>query len=93
MLDGESRESPEDPSVTEKHQVPGTLVGYWSNTQRALIRLDDGRTVEVPGARQLQGHFSIGDVALVYFDGDDNVIGWLLPDANAGVNLRHSEES
>ena len=93
MAGREGRESPEDPSVTEKHQVPGTLIGYWSDSQKALIKLDDGRTVETVGAAQLEGRFNIGDVALVYFDGDDKVIGWLLPDANAGVNLRHSEDS
>ena len=73
--------------------MPGTLIGYWTDRQKALIKLDDGRTVETVGASQLEGYFSIGDVALVYFDGDDRLIGWLLPDANAGVNLRHSEES
>ncbi|MDT7785771.1 MAG: hypothetical protein QOF58_4190, partial [Pseudonocardiales bacterium] len=86
-------ETPERPSVTEKTQVPGKLIGYWTGTGRALIELSDGRTIETVGAAQLEGHFSIGDEAVVYFDGDGNVIGWLLPAVNAGVNLRQREET
>lgn len=87
------RETPDKPSVIRKLQVPGTLIGYWTDSLKAHIELDDGRTIEAPAARQLEGRFTIGDAVLVYFDAKDDVIGWLLPDVNAGVNLRHSEES
>lgn len=88
----ESRdETPENPSVTAKTQLPGTLIGYSTDSLTVIIELDDGRTIETVGAAQLEGLCRVGDAALVYFDESDKVIGWLVPAANAGVNLRHVE--
>jgi hypothetical protein len=86
-----SGETPGDRSVLQVTQVAGTLAGYRSDSQTAVIELTDGRTIETAGAKQLEGYLKVGDPAVVYFDRDQRVIGFLLPNANVGVNLRHSE--
>jgi uncharacterized protein YuzE len=78
---------------TKKTQVPATVVGYWAGSTKALLRLDDGQTVEATAPPALEDKFSAGDDALVYYDGEGKVIGWYLTKLNAGVNLRYSEVS
>ncbi|MGI8579136.1 MAG: hypothetical protein ACR2K9_01100 [Solirubrobacteraceae bacterium] len=74
-----------------KTQVPATIVGYWAGSTKALLQLPDGQTVEATAPPALEDKFSVGDEAMVYYDGEGKVIGWYLIDLNAGVNLRYSE--
>lgn len=69
-----------------KRQVPGTIIGRWTNTAQALIALEDGRHVEAAGGSRLHALAETGDGAVVYFDRDDKVIGWMLVKHNLGVN-------
>lgn len=78
---------------TTKKQVPATVVGYWAGSTKALLRLEDGETVEATAPSELEDKFSAGDEAIVYYDGEGKVIGWYLVALNAGVNLRYSEAS
>ncbi len=84
-------ETPGRPSVTEKKQVLGEVVGIWLDSDKLLIRLKDDRVVETVSAVEISESVEVGDEVLVYFDADDTVLGWLLPAINAGVNLRHSD--
>ena len=68
--------------------VPGEIVGRWAE-DHALIRLEDGRSFEVPTPAEVDG-FDVGDKVLVYFDGDGSMEGWYLPDRGEGVDLRGS---
>lgn len=84
-------ETPGRPSVTEKRQVLGTVVGLWLDSDKLLIHLADGRVIETVCAAEIAQSVEVGDEVLVYFDAQDMILGWLLPAVNAGVNLRHSE--
>jgi DNA-binding transcriptional LysR family regulator len=55
---------------------------------RAVLEVDDGRTIEVPVPEGLRGRFEVGSPALVYFDADGSLVGWYLPQAQLGVDLR-----
>lgn len=56
---------------------------------RLLLRLQDGRDLEVPSLEQIRGRLDIGTSAIVYFDQSDRVVGWYLPGEELGVDLRH----
>jgi hypothetical protein len=54
----------------------------------ALVRLDDGRAVEVPLREGIRNRFEVGSPALVYFDDTGILMGWYLPDAGIGVHMQ-----
>jgi DNA-binding CsgD family transcriptional regulator len=56
---------------------------------KALLRLQDGRDLEVPLLEQMRGHVDAGSSAIAYFDQRDRVVGWYLPGEELGVDLRH----
>jgi DNA-binding CsgD family transcriptional regulator len=56
---------------------------------KALLRLQDGRDLEVPLLEQMRGRVDTGTSAIAYFDQRDRVVGWYLPAEELGVDLRH----
>lgn len=70
-----------------KREVPGVLEGRWVGTSRALIRLDAGEVLEAVGTPELRNLGIAGDRVVVYYNDEGVVIGWMLVDANVGVNL------
>jgi DNA-binding CsgD family transcriptional regulator len=56
---------------------------------RALLKLQDDRDMEVALLEQMRGRVEVGTAAIVYFDQRDRVVGWYLPGEELGVDLRH----
>jgi hypothetical protein len=56
---------------------------------KALLRLQDGRDLEVPLLEQMRGRVDAGTSAIAYFDQRDRVVGWYMPGEELGVDLRH----
>jgi DNA-binding CsgD family transcriptional regulator len=54
-----------------------------------VLTLQDGRDLDVPVLEEIRGRVSVGASAIAYFDQQDRVIGWYLPDEEIGVDLRH----
>jgi DNA-binding CsgD family transcriptional regulator len=55
---------------------------------RVALRLDDGRAVEVPLLEPMFDRVERESLALVYLDRDGGTVGWYLPDAGLGVDMR-----
>lgn len=64
----------------------GEIVARWSE-EKLLVRLRDGREVELPSPAEAEGQWEVGDALLVYFDGTAP-LAWYLPDRQFGVDLR-----
>lgn len=56
---------------------------------RVLLALEDERSVEAPVLGPLRERLGIGDGAIVYFDEQDRAVGWYLPGAGLGVDMRN----
>jgi DNA-binding CsgD family transcriptional regulator len=54
-----------------------------------VLRLEDGRDLQVPLPEQIGDRVRVGASAIVYFDQLERPIGWYLPDQELGVDLRH----
>jgi DNA-binding CsgD family transcriptional regulator len=80
------RGSPEArPGPRSEHSAK--VVGF-SPGGRVLVRLDDGRAIEVPLLEGMRERFDVGAPALVYFDDKGILVGWYLPDAGIGMDMR-----
>ena len=55
---------------------------------RLMLRLQDGRDLEVPMLEQIRDGAQVGASAIVYFDERSRMVGWYLPDEELGVDLR-----
>ena len=66
----------------------GEIVAHWAE-EKLLVRLRDGREVELPSPAEAEGQWEVGDPVLVYFDGKAP-LGWYLPDRQFGVDFRVS---
>jgi hypothetical protein len=55
---------------------------------RVLVRLVDGRAIAIPFIEGIGDRLEVGSPALVYFDENEILLGWYLPDAGVGVDLR-----
>ena len=64
----------------------GEIVAHWAE-EELLVRLRDGREVELPSPPEAQGQWEVGGPVLVYFDGKAP-LGWYLPDRQFGVDFR-----
>jgi PAS domain-containing protein len=70
----------------------GTIIARWAGTSQALIRLATGAVVTVVGAEQLEDAFEVGAAAIVFFDGRDRMLGWMLAeDPECSTLLEYSE--
>ena len=56
---------------------------------RVGLALPDGQNLEVPLLDPLSNALEIGIPAIVYFDRHDRAVGWYLPEAQLGVDMRH----
>lgn len=63
-------------------------VSDFRRKDRVLLRLQDGRDLEVPLLEQIRDRVDAGTAAIVYFDQRDRVVGWYLPAEQLGVDLR-----
>jgi hypothetical protein len=73
-------------ALGSRPSLTGEIVAHRSNTD-LLVRLRDGREVELPSPVEAQGQWAVGDALLVYYDGAVPV-GWYLPERQFGVDLR-----
>jgi DNA-binding CsgD family transcriptional regulator len=84
-----STDSPEArPNSRSEH---GAKVVGFSPAGRVLVRLDDGRAIEVPLLEGMRERFQVGAPALVYFDDKGILAGWYLPDAGIGIDMREGQ--
>ena len=65
------------------------VVGLSAN-DRAVLRLEDGRAIEVSLLEAIRAWFDVGSPALVYLDEQGDPVGWYLPSADLGVDLRRA---
>jgi DNA-binding CsgD family transcriptional regulator len=65
-------------------KVSGTPKG-----DRVRLTLQDGQGLEVPSLDPVSNCLEIGVSAIVYFDRHDRAVGWYLPEAELGVDMRH----
>ena len=49
-----------------------------------VLRLEDGRDLEVPVLDELRDRVDVGASVIVYFDQRDRMVGWYLPERGAG---------
>ncbi len=68
--------------------VPATVRDA-PRSDRVLLRLQDGRDLEVPVLAPIRAGLDIGVPAIVYFDGHEQPVGWYLPQLDLGVDMRH----
>ena len=54
----------------------GVVVGYWLGTQRASIRLPDGRVVDLEGAEEVGVAVKAGDEVIVDLDEGGRPTWW-----------------
>jgi hypothetical protein len=65
-------------------KVSGTPKG-----DRVRLTLQDGQGLEVPLLDPVSNRLEIDVPAIVYFDRHERVVGWYLPEAELGVDMRH----
>jgi hypothetical protein len=65
----------------------GEILARWSDKQ-LLVRLYDGRPIELPAPEELEGEWDVGDQVMVFFE-NEAVVGWYLPDKQLGVDMRN----
>jgi DNA-binding CsgD family transcriptional regulator len=87
---GESLLAPETPRPEPAHlqatsEHSATIVGL---ARSIVLKLEDGRSIEAPLVDEISDQFDLGSPALVYFDHAGNPVGWFLPEAEVGVDLR-----
>jgi DNA-binding CsgD family transcriptional regulator len=58
---------------------------------RVTLKLEDGLAIDLPLLESVRHVCTIGDPALLYLDRDGVPIGWYLPDAGLGVDMRGPE--
>jgi DNA-binding CsgD family transcriptional regulator len=66
-------------------------VAGFSSAGHVVVKLDDGRTIEVPLLDEMRHRFQVGSPALVYFDDKGILLGWYLPDAGIGIDLQDDD--
>jgi hypothetical protein len=65
-------------------------VARWAD-EKVLIRLGDGRAVELLAPEALRGRFDVDDEVVVLLEADGEIAGWMLPGQNIGVNMRGTD--
>ena len=87
---GESRlaletRRPQPPHLQATSEHSATVVGL---SKSVVLRVEDGRSIEAPLVEEIGDQFDLGSPALVYFDHAGNPVGWFLPEAEIGVDMR-----
>jgi hypothetical protein len=90
QLFGPSRFDPPEPPAPRgaRSEHSARVVGFIQGG-RVLVRLDDGRAIEVPLPGVIRNRCEVGSRALIYFEGDGTLMGWYLPDVGIGVDMRN----
>jgi DNA-binding CsgD family transcriptional regulator len=78
---------PERDRIGAATAVSATVVALRPKGE-AVLRLQDGRDLEVPVIEQIRDRVDVGASTVAYFDQRDRVVGWYLPDQELGVDLR-----
>lgn len=68
----------------------GEIVALWEDST-ILVRLYDGRVIELPLTEAIAAHSGVGQTVIVY-SLDGAALGWYLPDAKLGVDMRGEPE-
>jgi DNA-binding CsgD family transcriptional regulator len=74
------------PQLDATHARRGTVV--LGKSDRVAVRLDDGRAIELPSLEAIRDRLAPGAEMIVYFDRMGNPLGWYLPGADLGLDLR-----
>ena len=80
-------ELPEEDRIAAASAVTATVEAVKPNGE-AVLRLQDGRDLEVPVIDQIRDRVEVGAAIIAYFDQRERVVGWYLPDEELGVDLR-----
>ena len=80
-------EVPEEDRIAAASSVTATVEEVKPNGE-AVLRLQDGRDLEVPVIDQIRDRVEVGAAIIAYFDQRERVVGWYLPDEELGVDLR-----
>jgi DNA-binding CsgD family transcriptional regulator len=75
------------PQPGPRNERSGKVAGF-SPGGRVHVRVDDGRAIEVPMLEGMRNRFEVGARALIYFDDKGILVGWYLPGAGIGVDMR-----
>ena len=79
-------ELPEEDRIAAASAVTATVEAVNPNGE-AVLRLQDGRDLEVPVIDQIRDRVEVGAAIIAYFDQRERVVGWYLPDEELGVDL------
>jgi DNA-binding CsgD family transcriptional regulator len=74
------------PQLDATHAQRATVV--LGKSDRVAVRLDDGRAIELPSLEAIRDRLEPGAEMIVYFDRMGNPLGWYLPGADFGLDLR-----
>jgi DNA-binding CsgD family transcriptional regulator len=74
------------PQLDATHAQRATVV--FGKSDRVAVRLDDGRAIELPSLEAIRDRLAPGTEMIVYFDRMGNPLGWYLPGADFGLDLR-----
>ena len=84
----ENGASSENGSITAASASRGTVWAFHGDDV-LVLRLEDGRDLDVPLPGEIRDRVKLEAPAIAYFDQHDRTIGWYLPDEEIGVDLRH----
>ncbi len=85
---GEPHERDADPGRITAASAFNATVSAVRRSDALVLRLEDGRELELPLPDQIRERVEVGAAAIVYFDRLDRPLGWYLPDDELGVDLR-----
>ena len=84
-LEAPSQDQPNWAPLGSTYSLGGEVLARWGSGQ-LLVRLYDGRPVELPGPAELEGDWEVGDQVMVFYV-KETVAGWYLPDKQLGVDF------
>jgi DNA-binding CsgD family transcriptional regulator len=90
--DEESAATNGDPHVSDRIGAAAAVSATVAAVRRKdtlVLRLEDGRELDVPVLDELRDRVEVGASVMVYFDQRDRMVGWYLPAEELGVDLRH----
>ena len=67
------------------YSVGAEILSPWGETQ-LLVRLYDGRPLELPAPEELDDAWDVGDQVMVFLE-NETVLGWYMPDKQLGIDL------
>ena len=80
-----SQDQPNWAPLGSTYSHGGEVLARWGSEQ-LLVRLYDGRPVELLAPVELEGDWEVGDQVMVFYV-EETVAGWYLPDKQLGVDF------